>query len=359
MDEMRFWLDRGVDGFRLDVVNWYIKDALLRDNPYHLGYSPRAYDMQRHVYDRNRPETHEIVRMMRRLLDSYKERMMVGEVFAAPPGDQQLAASYLGNGDDELHLSFDFSMMYTRWSAREFATRLESWLKLVPSRAGPVMCFRIMISAAFRTIRLAGEDTPERAAVLAVLLLTLRGTPFVYYGEEIGRRNGFVMRHEMADPLGHKYWPFYRGRDAQRTPMQWSGEYHAGFSRGHPWLPVNRDYRRVNVEAQRHDPGSLLHLYRDLIALRREHEVLRKGDWQLLECDEHGVLGFRRSFGNESFAVLLNFCGSKRVPYGEMSGVCGKVLLSTKGRGGMWPAGGALDGNEAVIIRENCSCRTE
>ena len=306
-DEMRYWLDRGVDGFRLDAVSWYIKDELFRDNPCGWGpNAPRPYDLQKHVYDQNRPETHEVLRRMRSLFDGYPERMMVGETYAEPPGDPTIAASYYGDGTDELHLAFDFSTIFIPFRADAFRRCLSRWYEAVPPKGWPCIVFNN-----HDQVRSVSRWRPGRDAAKAVatILLAARGTPFLYYGEEIGMRNGRIKRREMCDPLGKRYWPFNKGRDPERTPMQWSDEPNAGFSDASPWLPVNDDYRDVNVACQREDPASILHYYRALIQLRRSRPPLRRGSIEWIDADED-LVSFTREYEGERIFVAVN-CSRK------------------------------------------------
>lgn len=327
--EIRYWLDRGVDGFRLDVVNQFVKDDRFRSNPFTIGPRPRPYDMQRHLYDRNRPELHGILREFRALLDRYHERMSVGEINAEPPGDTVLAASYLGSGDDELHLAFDFSLLFTKWSARRFFEVLKKWDGLIPAKGWP--CYVLSNHDQPRAISryASGNDTMKRAKVAAAMLLTLRGTPFIYYGEEIGMENGRLRRKEIVDPLGKKYWPFHPGRDPERTPMQWDSSPHAGFSAAAPWLPINPDYREINVERSLRDPGSLLNFYKELIKLRREKPALNRGGWRAVAGMTGDVLGYFRETERQSVFVALNFSRATQAIAATGSDGIWKALFST------------------------------
>lgn len=340
-DEMRYWLDMGVDGFRLDVVNFFVKDARLRSNPFGLGPTPRPYDLQRHVYDRNQPETLEMVRAFRRLIDQYDDRMLVGEVYAPAPGDPGLSAAYLGSGEDALHLSFDFSLIYRRYGARRFAEAIRQWMAAVPPGGWP--CHVLNNHDQPRSLSRCGggRHAPARARVLAALLLTLHGTPFLYYGEEIGMRDGKIPRRRIVDPVGKKYWPLHKGRDPARTPMPWSDAPSAGFTTGEPWLPVNPDYRRVNVQNQRNDPDSLLGFYKRLIALRRGTPALSLGDWAPAEASGDSVLAYYRQWKQERLLVALNFSAAPgRMPLSP--GTPARTLFGTHRREGESAAGPEL-----------------
>jgi alpha-glucosidase len=309
-DMVRYWLDMGVDGFRMDVVNWFIKDDQFRDNPTKLLVG-RPYDRQVHLYDRNRPESIDVMRQVRRTLDAYPDRMAVGEVFVEPPGDPALPAQYYAGGEG-LHMAFNFAFLYTGWAADSFAHAVDRWESLLWPDLWP-------------NYTLSNHDQPRafsrygevecargRARVLAAMLLTLRGTPFLYYGEEIGMKNGRIGRAHLQDPLGKQYWPFHPGRDPARTPMQWSAAPHAGFSTAEPWLPVNDDYTDVNVEAQERVPDSLLHWYRRLIQLRKREPTLRRGSYRRLVQDDADVLAYGREHEGDRILVALNFARRPR-----------------------------------------------
>jgi alpha-glucosidase len=312
-EEMRYWLEMGVDGFRLDVVNFFVKDAAFRNNPFIFGLPPRPYDLQKHLFDRNRPETLAVVSAFRDLTDQYPDRMMVGEVYAPPPGDPVLSAAYLGDGRDGLHMAFDFSLIYTPYGAGRFMRTMENWLDRIPAGGWPCHVLNNHDQPRSLSRYGAGTDTAGRARVLAALLLTLRGTPFIYYGEEIGMVNGKIKRSEIVDPLGKKYWPFHNGRDPERTPMQWSAAPAAGFTTGKPWLPVNSNFSAVNVAAQEEKTDSLLDFYRRLIALRRRTPALNRGDWQAAGASSENIMAYYRMTGDTRMMVLLNFASSAQV----------------------------------------------
>ena len=297
-DECRFWLDRGVDGFRLDVAHMLVKAENMLDNPSKLGLY--GYDRQHHFYQINQPETHAIWKEFRKLLDHYPERMAVGEV------DPEGAEGYYGNGRDELHLVFNFGMLRLGWHARGFHNVVAEWEAKLPELAWPCWVLGNHDVRRLASRYVSGLFTEARTRVAATMLLTLRGTPFIYYGEEIGMRDGDIPRDEIQDPPGRKYWPFYKGRDGCRTPMQWDTSLHAGFSTGQPWLRVNPDYRQRNVELQRNDPSSLLSFYRRLIALRRESPALLYGNYHALGKPIE-VWAFERATHKQRMLVALNF----------------------------------------------------
>jgi len=322
--EIKFWLDLGIDGFRLDVVNWFFKDDKFRSNPFTIGPTPRPYDLQKHIYDRNRPETHELLKEVRKFLDKYKERMSVGEVYCPPPGDPKLSAEYLGNGKDELHLSFDFSIIFKKYGAKNFIDTFETYYKLLPEEAWPCT----VLSNHDQPRSLSRYDNPkfskEISKVLATILLTTKGTPFIYYGEEIGMKNGKIKKNQIMDPVGKKYWPIEKGRDKERTPMLWTSGHNAGFTRVTPWLPINEEHKTTNVDKEEKHPDSTLNFYKELIALRKKEDSLITGTFEKFYVDK-SVATYFREYNKEKILVVINFFKKvKTIPFpkGEWKPIC-------------------------------------
>lgn len=303
-DVLRFWLDRGVDGFRVDVVHKLVKDAVLRDNP---RPSPEEehpvyhYGGQIHCYDEDQPEVHDILRRWRQLLDRYGDRMLVGEVYLFDP---ERLAQYYGSGEDELHLAFNFRFLWSPWEAVAFRNEVETIESLLPARAQPAYALSNHDAPRHRTRYDHVELGEARARLAALMLLTLRGTPFLYYGEEIGMRDVPVPLAEVRDPLGQRIPGL--GRDPERSPMQWSSAPYAGFSVVEPWLPVAQDYERCNVEQQRSEPNSLLHFYRTTIWKRKQSPALLHGSFRSLPAPP-GVFLYERQHAEQTLIVALNF----------------------------------------------------
>jgi alpha-glucosidase len=342
--ECAFWLDRGVDGFRLDVAHMFVKAIDLPDNPRKFGL--RGYDRQDHSNHINLPETHAIWREFRQLLNRYDERMAVGEV------DPTGAEGYYGDNDDELHLVFNFALLQQPWKARAFYAVVQAWSDKLPPGAWP--CWVLNNHDNRRSISryAAGALTEPRAKVAATMLLTLRGTPFLYYGEELGLREGKIPRAEIVDPPGRKYWPFYKGRDGCRTPMPWATTLNAGFSSARPWLRVNPDYARVNVESERRDPNSLLNYYQRLIAFRRASPALQQGTYRARN-QLGDVYAYERATTDQRLLIALNF--SSRPAQIKYDGAW-QVRLSSIERVAAKVEGTlALAANEAVILEQRAS----
>lgn len=346
MDTFRFWADRGVDGFRLDVFNEYFKDAQFRDNPRKFGRRP--FDSQVHLYDTNQPEMMKVVADIRSILDSYPERYAVGETFLE---NHKIAASYCGPG--KLHATFDFSLLKTRWNPAHFLESILDREKITPADAWPNNVLNNHDAPRSATRFLAAKDD-QQLKVAAAMLLTLRGTPFLYQGEEIGMRDIHLSRSEIQDPVGKRYWPIPVGRDGGRSPMQWNASEHAGFTTGKPWLKVHKNALTRNVEAQQTDPNSLLNFYKSLLRIRKENPVLQKGMFIPLHHNPQRVLAYLRQDSEHVILVALNFArrSSKLAVGGELVRNRWEILLSNRDRGGKIFEKGwlKLQGFEACIL---------
>ena len=294
LEILRFWLARGVSGFRLDVFNAYFKHPDLPSNPWRPGRDP--WSRQRHIYNKDRPELHAFLAELRELLDQHPGVIAIGETF---DGNPELAASYC----DTLHTAFNFDFLQQPWHPRAIQRSIQRWDGLLASdRTWPsyVLSNHDNPRHAWRHGRgLPRWESDARAKVAATLLLTLRGTPFVYYGEEIGMGDGQIPAAERDDI---RYL-----RDPARTPMQWSEAPHAGFSDGHPWLRLADDARERHVQEQDSDPRSILNAYRRLIALRHRSLPLQLGDWKPLVAAPRSALAYLRTHGEQSALIVLNF----------------------------------------------------
>lgn len=303
LDVVRFWLDRGVDGFRLDVFSNFFKDAELRDNPPAIGL--RAFDRQKHIYDSNQPEMIPLLRELRELLDSYPDRYAVGETFMPTV---ELVARYTAPG--LIHAAFNFDMLGCHWDPACFLKVAQATEKAMHPEAWPVNFLNNHDSSRSASRFRCGKED-DRLKVAAALTMTLRGTPYIYYGEEIGMRNIHVPRRFIQDAVGEKYWPIFDGRDKNRSPMQWDATPHAGFTNGKPWLPVHPEYEQRNVEAQRKNPQSLFNFYKQLIKVRKDLPALRTGMFQPLTYDPRRLLAYLRQSPDQTVLVALNFSRRK------------------------------------------------
>ena len=319
LDVFRFWLGKGVDGFRLDVFNAYFKDAAFRDNPPKLGI--RAFDRQQHIHDASQPEMYPLLGEIRTILDEHTGGYVVGETFLA---DTAQTATYCGK--DKLHAAFNFEFAENRWHPKRFLDSAQKWYAALEEDAWPnnFLSNHDMIRAASRYC--FGEDD-RRAKVALAMLLTFKGTPFIYYGEEIGMRDIPIRKKsDVLDPIGKTFWPLHKGRDGCRAPMQWTAGKNAGFSDAKPWLPVNQDYLERNVVNQAAQPDSLLLFFKALAALRKSEPALQSGDFKALTEDPHTYLAFERSLDDDRLVVLLNFSSREvqaDLPEGQWQAIFG------------------------------------
>jgi alpha-glucosidase len=346
LDIFHFWLERGVDGFRLDVFNAYFKQADLNSNP--LKFGLRSFDRQVHVNDINQPEMIPLLAEIRSIADAFTDRYVVGETFISSP---EISASYCGS--DKLHAAFNFDLIQARWQPGSFLRSVLRWQQTLSADAWPNHVLNNHDNRR-SAIRFGRGESDERLKVAAAFLLTLRGTPFLYYGEEIGMRDIHLDRSMIKDPVGRQYWPFHKGRDGCRAPMQWDASDHSGFSSARPWLPLNPDFQKRNVEAQKNDSNSLLNFYRQLIAIRRTYPALQQGTFLPLTYEPHIILGYLRQTSTQTLLVALNFSrtSSHLVLGGQLASCHWQLLLSNKKaalapiRSGLLP----LEGEEASIL---------
>ncbi len=326
-DVLRFWLDRGIDGFRMDVIHLIGKDPTLPDDPDDLaGLS--------HVPLNNRPETHTLLRGLRRLLDAYPDdRVSVGEVYLL---DTAQVVEYLGDGD-ELHLAFNFAPLFAPWDAAKWRRQIE----IVAAEHDPVGAWPTWVLSNHDNRRHRTRFGSEaRARAAAVLLLTLRGTPFLYSGEELGLEDGAIPADRVVDP---------GGRDGCRSPIPWeSGPTH-GWPGDDPWLPWPPDPNERNAQAETDDPASILHLYRRLLVARRASSALRAGTITLLDGLPDGVLAYERVQGVDRRVVVINF-GAEEVVC-DHPAVGDTVQVSSDGSGQGAPFSGVLGPDKALVLQ--------
>jgi alpha-glucosidase len=300
LDVFRFWLKKGVDGFRLDVFNAYFKDPEFKDNPSQFGI--RAFDRQKHIYDVSQPEMFPLIQEIRAIMEERKDTYVVGETFLADP---QQTAQYCGDG--KLHAAFNFDFAQNRWHPKRFLRSALRWYQSLSDDAWPNNFLSNHDMRRSATRYCLGEDD-RRAKVAGAMLLTIKGTPFLYYGEEIGLRDIPIRKiSEVKDPVGKTFWPLFNGRDGCRAPMQWNDQIHAGFSATEPWLPVHTNYPDRNVDQQITDPESLLIFFKHFIQIRKEEPALQRGDFIPLVKDPRHFLAFLRTYQDDQLLVMLNF----------------------------------------------------
>ncbi|WP_395013319.1 alpha-amylase family glycosyl hydrolase [Devosia sp.] len=332
LDVMRFWLERGVDGFRLDTVNYFFHDRALRNNPAarrprHLPYAVNPYDMQEHRYSKSQPENVAFLRRVRALLDQFPDTTSVGEVGDSHKG-LALMSEYTSGGD-KLHMCYSFEMLGEPFSAEHFRTRVQ---RFFGAGGDGWPCWSFSNHDVQRHVTRWAAHAADPAALgrqAAMLLLTLRGSVCVYQGEELGLPEADILFEELTDPPGIRFWPEYKGRDGCRTPMPWEpGDPPNGFTTGRPWLPVKPEHAALNVAAQDADPGSMLNFYRQALAFRREHAALIDGDIEFLRTSEP-VLAFRRSGPDANLVCIFNL--SPQPVRVTVTGAPGDVLPLSQG----------------------------
>lgn len=321
LDVMRFWLDKGVDGFRVDVMWHMIKDAQLRDNPENPAYNPLElpYRQLLPIYSTDQPEVHEIVRMMRELTDNYKERVLIGEIYLPV---RQLV-TYYGTDNKGAHLPFNFQLLTLPWDAQQLAAAIAEYEGALPPGGWPNW-----VLSNHDKIRIASRVGKSQAKVAAMLLLTLRGTPTLYYGDELGMRDVPIPPDEVQDPQGLNMPDMNLSRDPARTPMQWDSSEYAGFSDVKPWLRLPENYRRINVEVQQQNPYSMLALHKKLIELRQQESALSVGSYIPVFSDIQ-LIAYIREAEAQRFLIVLNLSHRPAYFRAEDQNIKGVVVVST------------------------------
>ncbi len=312
----RFWLRQGVAGFRLDSVGTMLVDPQFRDNPpgtMRTGDFPLP--QQHHLHNYNQPGVHRILQALRRVVAPYGG-ILIGETVGHTAS--QLAQFYGTARHPEIQLPFNFLFAdVNRLSAPVFRRQIAAWTHN-PAHGTPVWFFDNHDQPRELQRYGNGRDNAQVARLLPTLLLTLRGTVILYYGQEIGMTTTPPKsRRDVVDPMGRRFWPVFKGRDGERTPMQWTAGPNAGFSppgsRAQPWLPIPASYKTVNVASERADPDSLLNYYRRLIALKRQDPALRRGAWIAVHRHDPYVLSYLRRWRGETVLVALNMTGRRQV----------------------------------------------
>jgi alpha-glucosidase len=301
LDVLRFWLDRGVDGFRVDVIWHLIKDERLRDNPPNPEWTPdqRPYDSLLTLHSTDQPEIHDVITRMRALFDEYDERVLIGEIYLPV----ERLVKYYGEAQSGVHLPFNFQLILAKWDARHLARLIEEYEAALPADGWPNW-----VLGNHDQSRIASRVGEPQARVAAMLLRTLRGTPTLYYGDEIGMHDVEIPADRVQDPFERNVPGKGLGRDPERTPMQWDSTPRAGFTTApEPWLPLARDAAERNVEHQRAEPRSMLALHHALLALRRGEPALEVGRYRPVPADGNVLAYVRHAPGSgDSFLVALN-----------------------------------------------------
>ena len=350
LDYVRFWLDRGVDGFRLDSINFCFHDAQLRDNPAKplekrlgRGFSAdNPYAYQYHYYNNTQPENIGFIERLRVLLDEYPGSVSLGEISA----EDSLATTAEYTAPGRLHMGYSFELLVKDFSAgyiRDTVSRLEATM----TEGWP--CWAISNHDVERAVtRWGGHPAqPRLARMLVAMLCSLRGSICLYQGEELGLGEADVPFEALQDPYGITFWPNFKGRDGCRTPMPWLDAPKAGFTTGEPWLPIPAEHQAASVATQEHDPQSVLNAFRQFLAWRRTMPTLLVGDIRFLACAEP-VLMFERVHGEETLLLAFNLSADPvrvSLPVGDWQ------VVQVPG-----PDAGEVVGSELVLPAQSMYC---
>ncbi len=344
-DVMRFWLRRGIDGFRVDVIWHLIKDDRFRDNPpnpdFREGRPPNETLLP--IYTTDRPEIHSVVAEMRGVVDEFDNRVLIGEIYLPI----ERLVSYYGKDLLGAHMPFNFSLLSATWNARAIERIILEYERALPDGAWPNW-----VLGNHDRPRVASRIGKQQSRVAAMLLLTLRGTPTLYYGDEIGMQQLAITPGQVRDPFEKNVPGIGVGRDGCRTPMQWDATLNAGFSNAAPWLPMADDFARENVANLESDRTSILHLYKALIECRHESHALTDGAYEPIAA-EKDLLIYARRTERLSVVVVLNFAPDPVSILAESIGLDGDIQLSTflDRTGERIFQSLDLRGNEGVIVR--------
>jgi alpha-glucosidase len=343
-DVMRFWLERGVDGFRVDAVARLLKDEQFRDNPPNpeFGEHDPPSKRQLRLHNADLPELQGIIAGLRAVLDEFPNRLLIGEAYL--PFDR--LSAYYGRERPGAHFPFNFALLSTAWKARAIAQLVDEYEAALPSGAWPNW-----VLGNHDKPRIATRVGFEQARIAAMLVMTLRGTPTLYYGDEIGMQQVAVPPARVQDPFEKNVPGRGLGRDGARTPMQWDASRYTGFSETEPWLPLSDDFHSVNVANQREDATSIYHLYRRLIAARKARRSLQAGAYRPIVAGGELLL-FARVHGRERMLVALNLGDEATTVEFRTGRLVGRVLVSAFGDRDGERVDRSIDlrGNEGLLI---------
>jgi alpha-glucosidase len=346
LDVMRWWLEKGIDGYRVDVMAGMVKDDQLRDNPPNPDWEEGMNLTQKYffVYNYDRPEVHEIIRDMRALMDSYGDHVLIGETYF--PLDQLM--KFYGEHLDESQLPFNFELINIHWHRTMIQEFIEQYEAALPPGAWPNW-----VLGNHDRHRVASRTGVQQARVAQMLLLTLRGTPTCYYGDELGMTDVPIPSNKVQDPWEKNVPGLGLGRDPERTPMQWDSTTYAGFSTAEPWLPLAADYKEMNVDVETRDPTSILSFFRSMLALRRSTPALAVGSYRTVYVENGDVMAYERIHDGDTIVVVLNLGSDGQTLDMSEVGTHGEILLSTFcDRAGVeWMESLNLRGNEGIVLR--------
>jgi len=325
LENVRFWLDKGVDGFRLDAINFCFHDARLRDNPpkpkerrQGRGFaSDNPYAFQYHYYNNTQPENLRFLEELRALFDQYPGTASLGEISS----EDSLATMAEYTSGNRLHMGYSFELLTEHFSAHHIRKTIQELEARIDS-GWP--CWALSNHDVSRVLtRWGGREAPRQLAnLLTALVCSLRGSVCIYQGEELGLTEAAIPFELLQDPYGVAFWPTFKGRDGCRTPMPWDDTQHAGFTSAAPWLPVADEHKVLSVALQELDPGSVLNAFRAFLRWRKERPALLHGDIQLIDADD-AVVAFTRSHANERLLAAFNLSPQPvRVPLGAHARAC-------------------------------------
>ncbi|UZH55110.1 glucohydrolase [Salinimicrobium tongyeongense] len=303
LDVMRFWLEKGVDGFRVDVMWHMIKDDQFRDDPPNPNYheNMNSYSRQIPAYSTDQDEVHEIVHKMRRVIDDYDERLLIGEIYLPI----SKLVRYYGEDNRGAHLPFNFQLLQLPWEAAKIKAAISEYEGALPEHGWPNW-----VLGNHDNSRIASRVGKEQAKIAAMLLLSLRGTPTIYYGDELGMEDVNIPEEKIQDPQALNEPGVGRSRDPERTPMQWNDALNGGFTTGDPWLPLMENYREINVKNQRGTKGSMLEFHKRLLELRAKEPALYIGKYTPVPSTGN-ILAYLREFDADKFLMILNLGASE------------------------------------------------
>ena len=313
-DVTRWWYKRGVAGFRLDAVDSLFEDPDLHDNPVLPGLNKLGDPNMDEEYNKKLPEVHDALQGLRKVADEHNA-VLIGETWTKNIGELK---DYYGEHDNELQMPMDFMFTQVKTlSAPDFRKQIDA-----VEDAGGWPVYVISNHDIVRSYTRWGDGVHNDriARVMAALYLTLRGSPIMYYGEEIGMENNDPKsKEDVKDPIGKLNWPLEKGRDGERTPMQWNDSPNAGFTKGTPWLPVSPNYQTRNVAAELKDPNSILNFYKTLLAMRHTESALLDGDYTPLNEDDPNVVSYLRRYKDEAILVVINMSTSAQTVSFDLS----------------------------------------
>ncbi|MEX2336647.1 MAG: alpha-amylase family glycosyl hydrolase [Fulvivirga sp.] len=343
-DVIRFWFDKGIDGFRIDVLWYLIKDEHFRDNPPNPDWHEGMQDHDKLIpaFSNDQPYVHELVEKMRKISEKeYKDKVLIGEIYL--PFHKLVTYYNKGKG---VHLPFNFSLISTEWKAKEIYSTIAEYEGALSDGDWPNW-----VMSNHDKPRVKSRIGAGQVRNAAILLLTLRGTPTMYYGDEIGMADVTIPKDRFQDPRAILEPDINVGRDPQRTPMQWNDEKHAGFSNSKPWLPVDSVYKKINVKSQQQDENSLLWLYKRLINLRNNEPALYIGDY-IPAGIQNDVIAYIRKYENDRFLIAVNLSNQKEEFIPDFS-FTGKIIIASNHTQENKEVMNKLkiDGNDGLVIR--------